>query len=47
MDDLLTDPVAISALNSWYDQQQQQWLEAIAQPDSREALALAQAEADW
>lgn len=47
MDNLLTDSQTVADLNSWYDQQQQQWLVAIAQPNSREALALAQAEADW
>lgn len=47
MDDLLTDPLLIAALNDWYDQQQEQWLEAIAQPEFSEALALAQALADW
>ena len=48
MDDLFTDdPLFTTALNDWYDRQQEQWLEAIAIPDSTEALALAQAEADW
>jgi hypothetical protein len=47
MDDLLTDPLVTTALNDWYDRQQQQWLEAIAIPESPEALALAQAQADW
>ncbi len=47
MNNILADSTAVADLNSWYDRQQQQWLEAIAQPDSREALALAQAEADW
>jgi len=47
MNNILADPIAVADLNAWYDQQQQQWLSAIKREDSPEALALAQAEADW
>lgn len=47
MNDLLTDPLTVNDLNTWSDQQQQQWLAAIQQEGSPEALALAQAEANW
>lgn len=47
MDNQRANSLAVNDLNAWYNQQQQQWLAAIQQEDSLEALALAQAEANW
>lgn len=40
-------PLQKAELSNWFDQLEQQWLAAIQQPKSAEAIALAEAEAAW
>ncbi|WP_460207998.1 hypothetical protein [Scytonema sp. NUACC21] len=40
-------PLQKADLSRWFDQLEQQWLTAIEQPESAEAIALAEAEAAW
>ncbi len=40
-------PLQKAELSNWFDLLEQQWLAAIQQPESAEAIALAEAEAAW